>query len=94
MIEKMRTIILFGFWMGLFVLNIGGAQADDVFEVKGVYVDVTAKNVTLARQEAMREGEGRAFDILLKRLTMKADRDLLPYGWSQVNVRNIFVISL
>jgi len=79
MIEKMRTIILFGLWMGLFVLNMGPAQADDVFEVSGVYVDVTAKNVTLARQEAMREGEGRALDILLKRLTMKADRGLLPW---------------
>ncbi len=79
MIEKMRTIILFGLWVGLFILNMGTAQAGDVFEVSGVYVDVTAKNVTLARQEAMREGEGRAFDILLKRLTMKADRDLLPW---------------
>ena len=62
----------------LAVLPVSGFAAD-VFEVKGVYVDITAQNVTEARRQAMREGEGRALDILLKRLTMKADRDLLPW---------------
>ncbi len=61
------------------VFGYASAIAADVFEVKGVYVDVTAENVTEARRKAIREGEGRALDILLKRLTMKADRDLLPW---------------
>jgi len=79
MIDKIRTVFLLGLWGGFFILSLSTAQADDVFEVSGVYVDVTAENVTRAREKAMREGQGRAFDILLKRLTMKADRGLLPW---------------
>ncbi|SCA57631.1 conserved exported hypothetical protein [Candidatus Terasakiella magnetica] len=73
---------MFGFMTLLFAalfLSPNAVNAVDVFEVKGVYVDVTAKSVTQARKKAMREGQGRAFDILLKRLTMRDDRDLLPW---------------
>lgn len=85
MIHKTRQIAGFSFFMLLLGLLASPVQAANVFEVKGVYVDVTADSVVNARQKAMREGLGRAFDILLKRLTLKEDRDLLP--WVEPNQR-------
>ena len=53
-------------------------QAIDVFEVKGVHVDVTAETAAAAREEALADGERLAFRRLLERLTLLADRDRLP----------------
>jgi hypothetical protein len=55
-----------------------GAQAPDVFEVKGVAVDVTAETAAQAREQALAEGEGVAFRRLLERLTLRADHSRLP----------------
>ena len=55
-----------------------GAQAPDVFEVKGVAVDVTAETAAQAREKALAEGEGVAFRRLLERLTLGADHPRLP----------------
>jgi len=68
------TVILNGFMSGHKTVS-----ASDVFEIKGIFVDVTDKNVTQARKKALREGEARAFDILMKRLTMQADHGFLPW---------------
>ena len=54
------------------------AQASDVFAVMGVDVDVTAETAAAAREEALVDGERRAFRRLLERLTLLADRDRLP----------------
>lgn len=54
------------------------AQAVDVFEVTGVTVDVTAAAAAAAREEALIDGERRAFRRLLERLTLLADRNRLP----------------
>ena len=58
--------------------TMAGAQAPDVFEVKGVAVDVTAKTAALAREQALADGEGVAFRGLLERLTLRADHPRLP----------------
>lgn len=79
MIKKMRSFYMVALVLGLFFTQNETANASDTFEVKGIFVDVRAANVTQARKKAMREGEARAFEILLKRLTMKADHDFLPW---------------
>lgn len=54
------------------------AQAQSVFTVSGVPVDVTADTAAQARTRALAEGQQRAFDRLLARLTMPEDRNRLP----------------
>lgn len=49
----------------------------DVFTVT-VLVDATAANANAARDAARRDGARHAFDLLLQRLTMPADRGRLP----------------
>jgi hypothetical protein len=58
----------------------GPARAADakVFEVRDVPVDATAAGATAARDQAFAQGQAQAFDILLKRLTRKADWSRLP----------------
>lgn len=54
------------------------AAAAKLFAVEGVEVDITAVSATEARAKALAKGEVRAFDILLKRLTLMAFHDRLP----------------
>lgn len=53
-------------------------EAADVFEVRGVAVDVTAQNATVARKQALAEGQRTAFQRLLERLTLAEDHDKIP----------------
>lgn len=70
---------VFGFALALAVAAAGRtATAQDVFEVSGVAVDVTAETAAAARARALAAGEQRAFEILLDRLTLKSDIDRLP----------------
>jgi hypothetical protein len=55
-----------------------GAPVADLFTLTGVVVDVTAKSAAAARKQAMALGERRAFDRLLQRLTLRADKNRLP----------------
>lgn len=50
----------------------------DLFTVSDVAVDATAANASAARDQAIADGEQRAFAILLGRLTLAADRPRLP----------------
>jgi len=56
------------------------ASADDreVFTVAAVTVDATAANAAAARDAARNAGARQAYQILLARLTVAADRDRLP----------------
>ncbi len=54
------------------------APASRVFEVTGVRVDVTAATAAAAREQALADGEAAAFRRLIERLTLPADRGLLP----------------
>ncbi|NVJ90147.1 MAG: DUF2066 domain-containing protein [Methylocystaceae bacterium] len=77
--------------MAFSILLIRHANSADVFEIKGVYVDVTADNVTEARKKAMAEGQERAFDLMLHRLTLKEDRGLLP--WVEPSKRAQYILD-
>jgi len=54
------------------------ALAEDTFVVRDVEVDVTAATAAEARDQALAEGEQRAFQEMLQRLTSRADWGSLP----------------
>ena len=54
------------------------ARRFDVYTVSPVPVDVTAASAAAARDQAIAQGESRAFELLLQRLTLAADRRKLP----------------
>ena len=57
-----------------------------LFTVSPVPVDVTAASAAAARDQAIVEGESHAFDMLMQRLTLRADRSRLPkVGPDQLN---------
>jgi hypothetical protein len=53
-------------------------EPQEVFTVANIHVDVTAKTASAARQKALEKGEKEAFNLLLKRLTMRIDYKRLP----------------
>jgi hypothetical protein len=53
-------------------------QAQDVFTIANIQVDVTAKTAAAARKTALAAGEKEAFNALLKRLTLRIDHQRLP----------------
>lgn len=61
-----------------FLATAAGAGEDDLFTVTGVEVDATASNAAAAREVALAEGQARALDILLRRLTLRRDHPRLP----------------
>ncbi len=54
------------------------AAPRDVYTVATVPVDATAANANAARDEARRDGEQRAYQMLLERLTLDVDHTRLP----------------
>lgn len=54
------------------------AAAGNLFEVKNVSVDARASSALEARGIALRDGQSRAFQILLRRLTRSEDWPVLP----------------
>lgn len=54
------------------------ADAPDVFTVASVPVDATAANAAAARDAARADGQRRAYQILMNRLTLAADHSRLP----------------
>lgn len=67
----------------LFVLALGlpvtaVAQADDLFTISGVPVDVTAESAAVAREQAIANGRNEAFQRLLRRLSRQVDWPRLP----------------
>jgi hypothetical protein len=54
------------------------ARRFDIYTIAPVPVDVTAANAAAARDQAIVEGERSGFDLLMRRLTLAADRSRLP----------------
>jgi hypothetical protein len=54
------------------------ADAPDIFTVAAVPVDATAANAAAARDAARADGQRRAYQILLDRLTLASDHARLP----------------
>lgn len=68
------------------------AQAvGDAFTVRGIDVDVTAANPQAAKDQAIAEGQNRAFRLLLERLTQPADHARLPKADGTQYVRDFSV---
>jgi hypothetical protein len=59
-------------------LHMGEALASDVFSVRDVAVDVTARSATVAREAALANGQRKAFRSLLERLTLRTNHGDLP----------------
>ena len=62
-------------------LNVIGQtiyEPQAIFTVANIHVDVTAKTASAARKKALAKGEKKAFNFLLKRLTMRIDHQRLP----------------
>ena len=81
MISRVIFLILLNFLsMGISQTLAGQTTylAQDVFTVANIYVDVTDKTASVARKKALAIGEKKAFEILLKRLTLRIDHDSLP----------------
>lgn len=69
--------LLFAFG-GLLMGSGAEAAAPRLFEVSNITVDVTADSAANARVQAMAEGEQKAFELLLRRLTLQAYHNRLP----------------
>jgi hypothetical protein len=68
---------------GLLLLLLGTAAAAqqpgaDVFTIPHVAADATAANASAARDQALAEGQRKAFRILMQRLTLPTDASRLP----------------
>lgn len=50
----------------------------DIFTITGVKVDVTAQSASAARNQALAEGQRKAFDMLMRRLLRQEDKAALP----------------
>jgi hypothetical protein len=72
-----RFVLVLGF-LGWFGTDPVHAARADIYEVRGVRVDVSAETASKAREQALAEGERDAFVRLLQRLTLSQDRDRLP----------------
>lgn len=72
-----RIIGLFSVIVALFALTAQPAHAA-MFEVRDVAVDATASSAAQARDQALLNGQREAFYRLLRRLTLKQYRDILP----------------
>jgi hypothetical protein len=64
--------------LGLLAVAPVGAAEGEIFTVAGVPVDATADTAAAAREVALAEGQRRALDILLRRLTLREDHGRLP----------------
>ena len=60
------------------ILAITAARADEPYLVERVPVDVTAANAAEARERALDEAYGKAFDVLVERLGASRPRGVNP----------------
>lgn len=77
----MRTGIAHRLVFAVLFAVLGGsaeAAAPRLFEVSNITVDVTADSAASAREQAMAQGEQKAFRLLLERLTLQAYHKRLP----------------
>lgn len=81
-------------WLAAAAAQPAAAQAvGDAFNVRGIDVDVTAANPQAAKDQAIAEGQNRAFRLLLERLTQPADHARLPKADGTQYVRDFSVDS-
>lgn len=55
-----------------------GPSLRDVFEITDVHVDVTAANASLARDQAVQQGQRQALTLLFRKIVMDSDLAKIP----------------
>jgi hypothetical protein len=89
-----RAVWLFSALALAFAAQPAAAQGvGDAFTVRGIDVDVTAANPQAAKDQAIAEGQNRAFRMLLERLTQPGDHARLPKADGTQYVRDFSVES-
>jgi hypothetical protein len=73
--EKRRFAWVLSLLLLLAATPAAAQSGFDPFTIGPVPVDVTAQSASAARDQALAEGERRAFQILFERLTLAADRN-------------------
>ncbi len=63
---------------GTAVATPAAAGEDNVFTVRGLAVDVTANSALAARKLALLDGQRRALEQILRRITLRSDHATLP----------------
>lgn len=58
--------------------SAAGAESGNLFTVQDVQVDVRARTASAAREQALNNGQVRALEAMLKRLTLSGDWPRLP----------------
>ena len=76
--SQLILLIIFAFSFSHEVSCQAVTEYQEAFRVANIHVDVTAKTASAARKEALAFGEKEAFNLLLKRLTMRIDHSRLP----------------
>lgn len=74
----LRSVLIRSLVAVALMFALDARAAVDVYEVSGIAVDVTAETAAAARDQALVDGEREAFRTLLRRLTLRANRDRLP----------------
>ena len=72
-----KTSVFLALIFAVFLGTTLGVQASNLFEVKNVSVDAEASSALEARGIALKNGQTRAFQVLLKRLTRVEDWPVL-----------------
>lgn len=91
-LRSFRTWLLSMAALALLGGQPAAAQAvGDAFTVRGIDVDVTAANTQTAKDQAIADGQNRAFRLLLERLTQPADHAHLPKADGTQYVRDFSV---
>jgi hypothetical protein len=85
---RLALLLLFA---GLLATRPAAAAAHDAFSIRGVEVDVTAANVTAAKELALVEAQRVAFRRLLDRLTVATDTGRLPNADATQYVRDFAI---
>jgi len=70
--------LIFATLLAALIMIVAGRGQAEVFEVRGVPVDVTADTAAKARGQALARGQDEAFRRLLERLTLRDDAEKLP----------------
>lgn len=68
-------------WVAVWMLTpvpVSGQERAGVFTIRNVAVDVTASEAALAREQALAEGEAKALERLMQRMTRRSDWHRLP----------------
>ena len=88
----LRAWLLSALALAVVAVQPAAAQAvGDAFTVRGVDVDVSAANPQAAKDQALAEGQNRAFHQLLDRLIQPADQSRLPKADGTQYVRDFSV---